>query len=309
MLYTNGIKADFVVSVDPQEKNTLFLLYSGYKDSILVLESAGSFISLLKYNTGKTVLYDSIFPLYDEMVKYWGNKGRLLSGGSVSTTAFDLARFLECSPIIMIGQDMAFSDKMTHFQGNILEEFLYYRINRFNTYEAYNSRMLLFADKIEINGQKGARVQTDRKFLTFIDWFKREIKATRGKVINATEGGAFIEGADHLNLEKTIELYCGRNLSKEITFLTQNNPDNDFQKYLRDVLMELDQLIPFSSKAVGASENALDAYKNSKDPSVYFNIMSSFDKEMLLSIKAGTGISSTVNPVLLLNNCFIQKLW
>lgn len=286
LLMANGIKPDFVVSVDPQDKNTQYLLYAFGDKPALVIDSAASFISFVHYPVEKTILYDTIFPLYDELTPFWGKKGKLLCGGSVSTTAFDLARFLQCDPIIFTGQDLAFSGKATHVRGSILEDFLYSKINRIKTYDNYNTRMLLSADKIEIESSDGGKVPTDRKFLTFLDWFKREIAATEAKVINCSEGGAFIKGCEHLPLKEAMEKYRLQ-VPFQKKFSVDFQPSNpaSFVQFLQATSETIEALITPAAKAKqSARELGLD-FSRIRDTGRYFNAMNQFDRALLESIR------------------------
>ncbi|QJR21154.1 hypothetical protein BREVNS_0404 [Brevinematales bacterium NS] len=200
-----GIEADFVVSVDPQDKNALYLLASKQKPS-LILDSGASFLTFVHYPREKIFLYDTVLPLYQVFRHFWGEKGDLLCGGSVSTTAYDFAYRLGCDPVVFVGQDLAYSERYTHAPHNALESMLYSTVDRFHTYEGYNATSQTFSDRIEVKAWNGSgSVLTDRKFLTFKEWFVRRAKELPIHTINATEGGLFIEGMEHLPLSQVIE--------------------------------------------------------------------------------------------------------
>ncbi len=282
----HGIQADFVISVDPQDKNMFYLLYAFNNKTALVMDSAASFLGLLKYNPSNTYFFDTIFPFYNELKQFWGEKGSLLCGGSVSTTAFDLARYLKCDPIIFIGQDLAYSKKHTHIKGSILEEFLYYKINRFQTYEAYNSKMLLLSDRIEIDGWNNTKAATDRKFLTFLDWFQKEIQFTNAEVINSTEGGALIKGAKHIPLkEALLQIKSLPVLNKNFKTEFQSKDEAGYIDILKEIGNEIDHQIIFSKKASEASRSALRKYHLKKQLTSEFKAMSDFDQIFLKCIQ------------------------
>jgi hypothetical protein len=287
-LQAYDITPDFVVSVDPQDTNALYLLYAGICNTTLVLDSSASFLSFFKPRFAETVIFDSMFPLYSGMSVFWGERGALLSGGSVSTTAFDFARFLCADPIAFIGQDLAFSKKHTHNRDNILEEILYYRINRFNTYEAYNSRSLIFSDSITVDGYYGDKVPTDRKFITFLNWFVREIKNTKASVINATEGGAKIEGAIHISLDEFDKTYLSDTLDKIFTVEFEPVKRGNFDKYLDGITQACYRLLPYAIKAFKSSKSAISEFKRGGNLSRYFDDMTRFDRELLTMIKANS---------------------
>lgn len=286
MLHANNIKSDFVVSVDPQNKNALYLLYSDCTDTTLVIDSAASFMAMSKFKPKNTLLFDSMFPLYEQMKNYWGEKGSLRSGGSVSTTAFDFARFLEAEPIIFIGQDLAFSEKQTHARGNILEDFFYHRTNRLDSIEKYNSLALIFSDKIMVDGYYNNKVPSDRKFVTFLNWFKREIKTTDATVINSTEGGAKIEGTIQITFDEMADKYLTAVLDKNIELNLQPKERKEFDVYLHLIKSTCDELLPLASKASIAANTALNIFKQGKDPSAHYGTMTAFDKKLLSIFKA-----------------------
>lgn len=298
MLQNFHIKADFVVSVDPQDKNSLYLLYSAKNESFLVIDAAASFLSYLKYPQDKLIIFDTIFPLYESFKDFWGPKGKLLSGGSVSTTAFDFARFLGSDPIIFIGQDLAFSGKQTHFNGSILEEFFYYKINRINTYESYNARSLVMSDKIEVDGYNGDHVLTDRKFVTFLEWFLAEFRFTKAKVINSTEGGVYFKGIDHIPLkDAALKMGLFKTINKNIEIDPVNIDMSGFIKALKDISEKINELVPLSRKALIASDLTLAQYctngrKGGK--SLNFEPMTSFDMELLRDIKEKSYIAKFI---------------
>jgi len=284
MLLDYEIIPDFIVSVDPQEKNALYLLFSKNKNIWLVIDSAASFLALSKYNNKKTILYDSIFPAYQELSKFWGEKGKLLCGGSVSTAAFDLCRFFKCNPIILIGQDLAYSKKYIHFKRTILEDNLYSLINRFKTYEAFHSNTLLLSDKIEIKGFNNDKVSSDRKFLTFLDWFKKEFKYTNATVINATEGGAFIEGAKHMKLSEVVHLYLKNSFDKNnLKFQIDFTPidEKNYINFISEILNKINYIIDYAKNSYYSSIEIINAFEKNKNISKYINTLNEFDQILL----------------------------
>ncbi|MCX7821076.1 MAG: DUF115 domain-containing protein [Brevinematales bacterium] len=285
LLVGEDIIPDFVVSVDPQDKNALYLI--GIKDKsklpFLVADSSVAFITMVHYPQNKIIIYDTIFPLYGEIKKFFGEKGQLKSGGSVSTTAFDLARYFGCNPIVFIGQDLAYTGFKTHSENNILENMFFNTSNRLNNFESYNARSQVFADRIMIRGNKESFVLTDRKFMTFLEWFKREIKETKQLVINASEGGAFIEGATHISLEDAIK---DISIDKRFEVLHDRKiREEEFISHLKEIVSVIDSLLPFAYKAVNAAKSMLSEFKILKNPQKYYEDMNNFDFNFLRAIK------------------------
>lgn len=290
MLEAAGIDTDFIVSVDPQDKNAWFLLSARAEKGVLVLEGAGSNQGCRKFGPERTVLFDSIFPLYHELSKFWGLKGSLASGGSVSTNAFDLARYLGADPIIMAGQDLAFTRKAIHAPGNVLEDNLYTRITRFSTYENYHARTLVMADRIEVPRTGGGMVRTDRKFLTFRDWFVREIGATQARVVNATEGGAEIKGALAMSMEKAAGLFCGQPFDKKLELKRPQSPVSAYLDFRNRLMNTLSSLIPLAEKAAVAADRAAVLYRSHQGLERVLEDMAAFDRSFLTAVRSGSGV-------------------
>jgi hypothetical protein len=119
-----------------------------------------------------------------QILKELGVKVSLLStGGSVATSAFALAERLEANPIVFIGQDLALTGGQDHAGGYI------------NPYDADLLTARVEAG-FDVEGYYGGRLRTERQLLTYKTWFESRVKALPEKlIINATEGGARIEGA------------------------------------------------------------------------------------------------------------------
>jgi hypothetical protein len=78
------------------------------------------------------------------------------------------------------------------------------------------------------NWDDTGEVWSDRKFLSFLWWFEKRIRLYEGKlrVINATEGGARIAGAEHIGLEEALSALAPlENAAFAACVLQQNTPD------------------------------------------------------------------------------------
>jgi len=120
-------------------------------------------------------------------------KGVLHSGATVAVTCFDLAVRLGCDPIIFIGQDLAYSGMKTHADGN------------FYARAVSDGENDLFLTE----GNEGP-VYTNKALWTMKLHLENQISCVNRKrrIINATEGGAVLRGAEAMPLADAIERYC-----------------------------------------------------------------------------------------------------
>ena len=125
----------------------------------------------------------------------------VVSGGSVSTEAFMIALQMGFKNIVLIGQDLAFTGGVSHTKG--IEDAL-----------GDNDSYIKSRQIVEVEGINGERLQTDYQMWFYKQWFEKVIRIYKDKiyVIDATEGGARIEGAEIKSLEEVIKTQCNKEL-------------------------------------------------------------------------------------------------
>ena len=143
---------------------------------------------------------------------------RPIGGGSVSHTAFQLAYYLGCNPITLIGQDLAYSNhqayssldldadqQLTILEGEATAEF---RGDDGKLTDVGGGADLQFQLE-KVRGWAGGEVYTSHMLRRFIEFYEllAPVLAKKGDhlFINATEGGAHIEGLEPMPLAEAIE--------------------------------------------------------------------------------------------------------
>ncbi|MGL4562942.1 MAG: motility associated factor glycosyltransferase family protein [Brevinema sp.] len=243
ILETVDIVPDFVVTVDPQEKNALYLRYSKHKNHFLIADPGVHDSAFESYQDDRIVLMDSLFPFYPYFEPYWGASGLLASGGSVSTSAFDFARIINASKIIMVGQDLSFAQKKTHNKGNILTEFGYVLFNRLSTYHTKHVHTTYPSHAQFIKGRREHEtVLVDARFILFRDWFSEEITKTNIPVIIAGMDGAFLKGARHCTISEAFE-FLSHKIQKKIPERLPIIEYKAFEQHLEQMLIILKPIL------------------------------------------------------------------
>lgn len=198
VLLLNGVRPDFVVAIDGKqlnyeteemlrEKFDLPLIYSPFADSRLLQKHQGIKIRC-------TVSYDQYSKYLDE--KSGKQVSPLYAAGTVAATMMDIAYKMGCRPIVFAGQDLAFTDDLTHVPGTNYDGFL-----KKHHYDMKQHSFLLVKD---IFGQE---VKTDYVFLQYKKGLEDYIQSKKESClfIDATEGGAKIEGTEICRLADVIE--------------------------------------------------------------------------------------------------------
>ncbi len=191
ILKKHGVVPQFVVSIDPKKRpywkhneldpETTFVIEVGCCPDV-------AWSSNHKYLV--TSCHKDVFRLLTDL---GAAPSYLLTGGSVTTTAFSLAQHMGANPIILIGQDLAWTDGKDHADGYVSQ---YSR-------EQLEAR---HAKGFEIEGYDGKPVRTERQLLYYKTWFEQRIALMPDRlIVNATEGGARIEGAAHVPFESVCQ--------------------------------------------------------------------------------------------------------
>ncbi len=152
-------------------------------------------------------------PVAHRMLSALGDRGLVGAGGSVATMSFGLASRMGGNPIVLVGQDLAYTEGRAYAQGASRDDMrvvggasggraeLVRRKDEMDTAE----EAPLVADAITLYpcaGWHGDTVLTGQGLASQRNWLERAIRSIddQRRVVNATEGGAYIEGAEHLPL-------------------------------------------------------------------------------------------------------------
>lgn len=171
--HRHNLKPDFILLMDAQYWNYLHLADLDISDSVLITESS-VYPAIFRLKTKAKFLCTSMFPLAQYIENLIGEKGKLVTGGSVATACWDFARLLGCSEIIFAGLDLAFPDFQTHFKGSRFEEDVNAFSNRFFPSETASHLSLYSASPQLKEGYEG-KVLSDKRMEMYAWWFESKI--------------------------------------------------------------------------------------------------------------------------------------
>ena len=224
-LYSRNISPHFVITIDPQKKNSKYFRNVNFKDAVLIAESSVDKEAIDSFN-GEIYFINSIFPLAKYFMESLGNRGDITTGGSVSTAAYDFAIKVGANPIIMVGLDLSFPNYQTHIKGSYHEENFFTEIYKLDSYDSRIYKVLIGGNLREEKNIYNEKVWTDSRFDMYKNWFEEQcIKNNKIKFYNATEGGITINGMDNIKLEELIEKYNDIDIE-----VAANKNDNDFKR-------------------------------------------------------------------------------
>ena len=194
-LLQEGIVPDMFATLDGIKPLELVETEQAKELPLLTMVTSAS--AILDYHTGKKFFFDEG---YIYVRKLFEMNGKRLEGfpigGSVATLAFTLACHLGFRKIIFVGQDLAYTDNKSHADGTFQDAMPEENTEKFI--------------RVPVNYEK--EVPTLKNLNGYRKWFGEYIEWwTKGRettFINATEGGARIEGTKLMTLAEVIDREC-----------------------------------------------------------------------------------------------------
>ncbi|HDP80367.1 MAG TPA: DUF115 domain-containing protein [Spirochaetes bacterium] len=198
VLIKNGIVPHFCLSVDPQIVNARYFEGDPGTDCVLIADPTVH-PSVFHLYRGRKALTGMAFQMMKWIERITGERGELAYGGSVSTNAWDFARRLGAAPVVMVGQDLAFTGGLAHARGSYLDEQVFLKNGRFSNPLMFNRYQMTVLPPVHVKGIRSEKVHTNHKLMIFLSWFG---KRNDPSLINASWDGAFIGGVKHIPAEE-----------------------------------------------------------------------------------------------------------
>ena len=178
LLLKEGIRPDAVIITDPQPHMYKQIEGADTKNIPLILLSTASASVTNAYKGDIYVAYQNGYQPAEEMAESL-NAETFETGGSVITTALDIALRFEAKKIIFVGVDLAYTDGSSHAKG----------VGRKIT-----SREGLR----KVKSCTGTEIYTSKNLDIYRKWIERRIENVTGTVIYNTGNGAIIKGTQRM---------------------------------------------------------------------------------------------------------------
>ena len=201
-----GVRPDLLVTVDPQYWNTRHLDWADLGDTLLVSEPSAHPRTFHRPRLPDLYFTSSFFPIGELLEGITGPRGRVGAGGSVATSAWDLARLTGARPLYLAGLDLGYPGRRTHARGAFFEERAHTLSGRFAPAETHGFLALTDAGLFPVASSTGGVTLTDRRMVIYKWWFENQMKLHAGLTFTLSAGGARIEGLDYRPLAGLLEL-------------------------------------------------------------------------------------------------------
>lgn len=205
-LLNEGIIPDVLASIDPVKPMNRF--EDERIETIPMISPESARFELMQKHKDKKIFVNNTFGFGNLFYEKLGMTYKPWSfGGSVATFSFSIAKIMGFQTIILVGQDLAFTNNTRYYD----------KVKDWSDHDTLPKGMF-----VEVEDIHGGKVKTSKDLATYIEWFENQIKNSKElETIDATEGGAKIHGSKIMDLSVAIKEKC------KVEF--------DMVQYLRDI--------------------------------------------------------------------------
>jgi hypothetical protein len=297
VLYKEGIRPDAVIAVDGSDLNYKHLQGMDYDDIPLIYFPEVNY-NILKEHKGHKIVTNVRTNMTEWIQQYLNADIGYIdySGPSVSNIGFQVLKKIGCNPLILVGQDLAFTDNKSHADGTALK--------RENV-----DKTIVGMNKIMVEDIYGNQVLTSRSLYQIMKTFENLIQIYGGLIIDATEGGAKIKGTEIMTLMEAIEKYCKENIGVQDILKEVLNKEVQVEKVrkliinMKDIVKGLNKVEKLGGKGIKKSQQLIKLYEkkqtNDKSINEILDSLDKIDKKIKKEADMLTFINMIIQPVML----------
>ncbi len=139
--------------------------------------------------------------------------GRTEAGATVAHLAHYFARYLGCDPVILVGQDLAFTDGQYYSAGAAIHDVWAPELGAFRTLETLEWERIVRMRSLlrKVRAQGGGEVYSDEQMTTYLAQFEAMFSqdAQLGlRTIDTCEGGALKRSVETMTLDEALGVYA-----------------------------------------------------------------------------------------------------
>lgn len=249
ILAKRGIRPHAFVTVDARKDPRLFASDIA-SETPWFAYTTSNYDALKQLRHANIIFASTLFGYGEDLFQKVGSDlFRMESGGSVATNAVNIAIYMGSRNIIVIGQDLACTNNKAYADAET---------------EVKQENL------IPVKGFYGDTVMTRGDYKAFIDYY--EANAARRKdvrFINATEGGAYIEGMDHMGLSEAIKQFpenvlCdGDTIMNGVPWLMTEEKQQQLKEMYHDLMRYFKKVKRESATAITSMEHGINVLKGS----------------------------------------------
>lgn len=266
-----GGRPDFVGVIDSSE--LIYDTFQGYAGcDFTLISSAHGCARVIKENTGAKYFVENSMQLTTDLLGV--NLESLPIAGTVATLCLSAAVYMGCNPIVFIGQDLAYTNMQTHANSSQVFE--------------KEKGMITVENTRLIPGYNQEQVLSSADLISFLNWIEGFIRSNPGiTYINATEGGAKIEGTQQQTFEEVVNTYKCIEKPKIKHQIHIEAPHQDINERIQELLQYVKEIQQLAWHGVNLSNKLMEEMSDIRNQSKVdiSTILNKLDRDVDQKIK------------------------
>ncbi len=233
-----NLHPDFVAATDPSTLNGKHFEGLSLPDDCVLIFESDVYPEIPRAWQGPKIFLNSEKAAINSWIEnVAGPFGRFDQGLSVAHTLFTAASWMGCDPIILMGFDLAYDPDMgtTHAEGTKLNRKMK-KIKTGDTHVQIEKSSFNTTPTSEeltwVLGVRGKPVPTSKPMAIFLQKLSEDIRHSRTRVFDATEGGALIEGSIPTQLGNILSSIEKPSVIPDIITFLKDNQDPQEQSWI-----------------------------------------------------------------------------
>jgi hypothetical protein len=208
-LLDRGLEPDIVTALDYHEISRRFYEDIGDLPRVTLVAEPLANETILDNFPGPIRLTNSGF-----LDRLLGDEARprksVPAGATVAHLSFYVAQHLGCDPIILIGQDLGFTDGLYYCPGTAIHDVWAPELGAFNTLEMMEwQRIVRHRQHLhKLTDIHGEPIYSDEQMQTYLKQFERDFARMPQTVIDATEGGLPKQHTQRMTFAEALATYA-----------------------------------------------------------------------------------------------------
>jgi hypothetical protein len=265
LLIDKGVRPHFVCVIDNADLFSAYLKkfeYEEVKDTYLVTAPVVNSSVYQAYKGPFLNVFPASYGAFFETLGAAIDVEGYNTGTNVGFACFQTAKALGCNPIILTGQDLAYNEDITqtHVAGTM----------GLDKQEVKKEQMQIYQNQkqIYVKGNVAEKVRTTATWERFINEYEHGVRLFDGLCINATEGGAYINGTEVMKLEEAEEKYLTEKFDTAQIIrseLSETQRKNEAEPEIRNMVSRVEKVIEDGEKISAVLHDYNQEFENIRE--------------------------------------------
>lgn len=306
-LLARGIKPHFVAALDYHEVSGRFyegLTAADVQGVRLIAEARANPVILDAFPGEVLCPSDS---LLDQMLGEGSDRGEVPNGATVAHLCYSFARYLGCDPVVLIGQDLGFSDGQYYAAGAAIHHVWGSELSAHRTLEMFEwERVARMRAHLQRRGDiHGKPIYSDEQMCSYLTQFESMFAKDRElgrRTIDASEGGVLKRCTELMPLRDAIEQFGRDDASAGLSGCSGRSATEmkTAEERVGKIIEDCQRIALLSERSLGTLDQMLRTQRDQRQVTRLIGKVNA-DRDEVMAMRDAFTLVEYVNQIAVLN--------